>query len=773
MAGRRARCTASGTVAPLPPANVTAADVSSIPLPLLRDDVVFAPYAPDASRPDESSVVASTGSRSFLLSASAARVLRALAARPAPATLDDLRREIERDGVGPAPSARDVAEFLAEKMPPDLRADLDASNRPVRTPLLLRVPLLPPAATLRAARALVWLYHPRVVALLLPIIALLCAVTVGRSMHPALRGLPAPGDMVALIALTMLVHELGHVTATAYHGAKPGEIGFGMYFWFPVLYADVSRSWVLPRGARLAVGAGGFYFQAIAVAVAAPLSLAGSPGATWFVFMNAVAIVHMLNPMFKMDGYWLLSDLAGIPNLHRRVRDTVQLFVSRAFADGRRATSAAAFDGLHPLRGWQHMLLLAYAATAVLFFSVIGARLWSYSLDLLSRDALSSAVLHAAQATMSAPNADALTMAALRLAFLVLQPLLLIAAWVFIIRGSLRLIPMPYSFARIRRGLRLWFARNPGLPRPLEAEIGGIRTALALPTASAAAPVARAADRTTTRFVTGLATFRGAEAMAWLADEVPPPRGLETLRNIARIRPVVLAAPLHATTLATLGLLVRRGTAVDVLRTPLTATLFGNALDGYASCKLLDDREMLAIARRAAATADAESRIWMTFPEHHAAFDGGRWESTLCGQPHCFTLLDLLLAARSGADVWTLDAADDGAAEFVLRRCAWTPGVRHVLEQDEVDALYDDLGTALTRVLKTRPGQVLSWSRVARNATAELRQRDANVVATVRAFLHAWSEADTSIAHRASTAIRRLADIEERVRRGAPAAAVS
>ena len=30
-----------------------------------------------------------------------------------------------------------------------------------------------------------------------------------------------------------------------------------------------------------------------------------------------------LNPFFKMDGYWLLSDLSGLSNLHQQVRDTI------------------------------------------------------------------------------------------------------------------------------------------------------------------------------------------------------------------------------------------------------------------------------------------------------------------------------------------------------------------------------------------------------------------------------------------------------------------
>lgn len=116
------------------------------------------------------------------------------------------------------------------------------------------------------------------------------------------------------------LHELGHVSACDYHQCPHGPIGIGLYGFFPVFYADVSQVWSLTRGQRAIVDLGGVYFQAILSTVLVVLYavtrhafLAGA------VILTNAMIVYNLNPLLKFDGYWLLSDLVGIPNLHKRV----------------------------------------------------------------------------------------------------------------------------------------------------------------------------------------------------------------------------------------------------------------------------------------------------------------------------------------------------------------------------------------------------------------------------------------------------------------------
>ena len=35
-------------------------------------------------------------------------------------------------------------------------------------------------------------------------------------------------------------------------------------------------------------------------------------------------MLHNLNPVFKMDGYWLFSDLTGLTNLHKRISESMR-----------------------------------------------------------------------------------------------------------------------------------------------------------------------------------------------------------------------------------------------------------------------------------------------------------------------------------------------------------------------------------------------------------------------------------------------------------------
>jgi putative peptide zinc metalloprotease protein len=131
-------------------------------------------------------------------------------------------------------------------------------------------------------------------------------------------------QMVCSVALTMLgvvVHELGHLTACVRFGARHGSIGMGIYWCMPVLYAEVSGAWMLPRLQRAAVDAGGVYFQCAYLVVLGGVYLASGSAP----FLAAMAwthflMLHTLNPVLKYDGYWLLTDLGGMPNLHEHVR---------------------------------------------------------------------------------------------------------------------------------------------------------------------------------------------------------------------------------------------------------------------------------------------------------------------------------------------------------------------------------------------------------------------------------------------------------------------
>ncbi|MDR2408174.1 MAG: hypothetical protein LBE13_08695 [Bacteroidales bacterium] len=117
-----------------------------------------------------------------------------------------------------------------------------------------------------------------------------------------------------------LFHELGHASACKYFKSIHGNIGFGLYLNFPVFYTDVSGIWKLSRKQRLIINMAGVYFQMIYLCPFIIFS---------FIFPDNIIIRHFvlivnlnllftLNPFFKFDGYWMMSDLLGVPNLRKR-----------------------------------------------------------------------------------------------------------------------------------------------------------------------------------------------------------------------------------------------------------------------------------------------------------------------------------------------------------------------------------------------------------------------------------------------------------------------
>jgi hypothetical protein len=124
--------------------------------------------------------------------------------------------------------------------------------------------------------------------------------------------------MMFVVLLSFPLHELGHISACRRYHVSAGSIGLGLYMFLPVMYADLSGIWVLPRRHRLAVNLGGVYFEFIGACVLA-LIAAETKNAEYAIasFLFLASCLINLNPFIKMDGYWCTSDLLGVPNLIR------------------------------------------------------------------------------------------------------------------------------------------------------------------------------------------------------------------------------------------------------------------------------------------------------------------------------------------------------------------------------------------------------------------------------------------------------------------------
>lgn len=128
--------------------------------------------------------------------------------------------------------------------------------------------------------------------------------------------------LLVFMVVSSLFHELGHASACKHFGIRHGGIGFGLYLNFPVLYTDVTEVWRLRRADRCIVNLAGVYFQMyILLALLALFYVTGSDTVRYMILTLNLGFIMTLNPFFKFDGYWIESDVLGIPNLRSRSKE--------------------------------------------------------------------------------------------------------------------------------------------------------------------------------------------------------------------------------------------------------------------------------------------------------------------------------------------------------------------------------------------------------------------------------------------------------------------
>ena len=125
-----------------------------------------------------------------------------------------------------------------------------------------------------------------------------------------------------------LVHELGHAAACHSGGALPGRIGVAVYVVCPVFFADVTESYRLSRTGRVRTDLGGVYFMALTVlGLTAIYAHTLSPAVlVAIVLVHGQMLLHVL-PLGRLDGYFVVADLVGVPDLFSRIGPVLRSLV--------------------------------------------------------------------------------------------------------------------------------------------------------------------------------------------------------------------------------------------------------------------------------------------------------------------------------------------------------------------------------------------------------------------------------------------------------------
>jgi putative peptide zinc metalloprotease protein len=236
---------------------------------------------------------------------------------------------VSRD-LGRLLNADHVQHLITRKLLPlGVVASQGTSAAPLRArplfALRARGTLLPERAANAAALLLRPLFRwPAVAAVIVSVVAvdywLFARHGLGAGLQQILRN---PICLLAVLGLSVAsaaFHECGHATGCRYSGARPGVIGVGIYLVWPSFFTNVTDSYRLSRAGRLRTDLGGIYFNAVFI-----LAMAGIYAATSApILLLVIAVTHLemleqLSPVVRFDGYFILSDVAGVPDMFARV----------------------------------------------------------------------------------------------------------------------------------------------------------------------------------------------------------------------------------------------------------------------------------------------------------------------------------------------------------------------------------------------------------------------------------------------------------------------
>ena len=150
------------------------------------------------------------------------------------------------------------------------------------------------------------------------------------------------GDVAALYTLGMFivaVHEFAHAHACKHYGGRVPAMGFALVYLMPAFYTDTTEGFV--QGSyyqRLIITFAGVWSEMVLCAIATPIWWGTPPetlvhNSAHFVMMMSgiMSLVLNWNPLMKLDGYYLLTDIVGIPELKEASTAYTSALVKKKF----------------------------------------------------------------------------------------------------------------------------------------------------------------------------------------------------------------------------------------------------------------------------------------------------------------------------------------------------------------------------------------------------------------------------------------------------------
>jgi putative peptide zinc metalloprotease protein len=200
--------------------------------------------------------------------------------------------------------------------------------------LFMRIPLWDPEPWLKRHQAFfAWLWQWPLGCLVGTVLvwALLEFFLAGPRVWSQAQDILQLGNLLPLylaIFVTHLFHEMAHAIACKHFGGQVRTMGVMLLMFTPLPYVDLSSSWTFrDRFKRAWVGSAGMASDLFVGAVATIVWAYSPPGmlnelAYNLMFSTAIyTFLFNINPLMRFDGYYVLSDLVGVPNLHEAAKE--------------------------------------------------------------------------------------------------------------------------------------------------------------------------------------------------------------------------------------------------------------------------------------------------------------------------------------------------------------------------------------------------------------------------------------------------------------------
>ncbi len=129
-----------------------------------------------------------------------------------------------------------------------------------------------------------------------------------------------------LVFFLGFIHETAHGLTCKHYGGQVHQMGFMFLYLVPCFYCDVTEIWIsatlLQRVATIIAG----IWIELVICGFAMIVWFNTPAGAWLhdlayqlILITGIAVVILnLNPLIKLDGYYLLTEVIGLPDLKER-----------------------------------------------------------------------------------------------------------------------------------------------------------------------------------------------------------------------------------------------------------------------------------------------------------------------------------------------------------------------------------------------------------------------------------------------------------------------